>query len=741
MKRSNYFPLASLGRLSRFLLGAVVLLAVGCKTNEQPGQNPAQPEVSATLDMKVPQSFAFQTDRQVPVRILLGNPPHPGKYRIEIYDYNPTASEGPLLQGFAAQGEALVGDLQVPAYRESVFVRLTSPQGHSQLTELSLNSNALEHTFYQAKTDLRGKVSNSPDCSLGCDQTRSHTGWWNADKKDDVYCVSGSYNGGGITIKRKATVRLCGTGNFNTITIDQGVLEITAGADVTIQNLNLNSGGHNKLKVYPGGKLTVTGWFSPNAEIINMGDMEVAALNLNSNADLENEGTFTLTGNSWTTFNGDVENKGTMEIRSHLTINSNSEVENECQLTVDLSSTLNGKIKNEAYIAFQDKLTVNASGELELEDGAMVSIKDLWLDGKIKGKKGRSLVKVSNRSDANNSAKIEDAIDYCDANGIENFPNNTFRKGAQQSCSLFIPTSACNPAGNGTTTVADADNDGASDQVDEFPNDPNKAASSYYPSAQQFGTLAFEDLWPNYGDYDFNDLVVDYQYQKFLNANNQVVGLDATFATRARGGSHETGFGFQLDLAPSAVQNVTGTRYFTGQIGTNANGTEASQSKATIIVYDASSELLQNPGYAFVNTRSGDPFVNPDTSRIAISLSNPVNPASLGNGPFNPFIFVEGNRGREIHLADQAPTDLADQSLFGTGEDNTSLTGSSYQSVSNLPWAINVVGGFQYPEEKTDVVQTYNLFDNWAQSGGSSATDWYQDIPGYISQNNLYLAP
>ncbi len=32
------------------------------------------------------------------------------------------------------------------------------------------------------------------------------------------------------------------------------------------------------------------------------------------------------------------------------------------------------------------------------------------------------------------------------------------------------------------------------------------------PSEQFTGTLAYEDLWPGKGDYDFNDLVVDYDF-------------------------------------------------------------------------------------------------------------------------------------------------------------------------------------------------------------------------------------
>jgi hypothetical protein len=36
-----------------------------------------------------------------------------------------------------------------------------------------------------------------------------------------------------------------------------------------------------------------------------------------------------------------------------------------------------------------------------------------------------------------------------------------------------------------------------------------------------YGTLAYEDLWPSKGDYDFNDLVVDYDFN--IVKNNQEV--------------------------------------------------------------------------------------------------------------------------------------------------------------------------------------------------------------------------
>jgi LruC domain-containing protein len=40
------------------------------------------------------------------------------------------------------------------------------------------------------------------------------------------------------------------------------------------------------------------------------------------------------------------------------------------------------------------------------------------------------------------------------------------------------------------------------------------------------GTIAFEDLWPSYGDYDFNDVALNYQVILKLNAQNLAVQMD-----------------------------------------------------------------------------------------------------------------------------------------------------------------------------------------------------------------------
>lgn len=77
--------------------------------------------------------------------------------------------------------------------------------------------------------------------------------------------------------------------------------------------------------------------------------------------------------------------------------------------------------------------------------------------------------------------------------------------------------------------------DGNSDVFDHYPLDPDKAFNNYYPSEGVNGTLVFEDLWPYRGDYDFNDMVVDYKFNQVTNANNEVTAVESKIIVRAIG--------------------------------------------------------------------------------------------------------------------------------------------------------------------------------------------------------------
>ncbi|MBN2614874.1 MAG: LruC domain-containing protein [Bacteroidales bacterium] len=266
---------------------------------------------------------------------------------------------------------------------------------------------------------------------------------------------------------------------------------------------------------------------------------------------------------------------------------------------------------------------------------------------------------------------------------------------------------------------------------------------NYYP-ATGFGTLAFEDLWPYKGDYDFNDMVIDYRFEVNTNTSNYVKSVKATFILKAFGASYENGFGFQLSSAINANDlTVTGSVLKENIVTLNSNGTEDNQAKPTVIVFDNAYDLMHSPGGIGVNTTPDLPYVTPDTIRIDIEFKpNTYTYNDLDIAGFNPFIFVNRDRSVEVHLPDYPPTSLANMSLFGTGDDNSNpATGSYYKTKNNLPWAINLYHQFDYPIEKQAIINAYLKFADWANSGGTLYQDWYLDQNGYRNKDLIYVVP
>jgi LruC domain-containing protein len=289
-------------------------------------------------------------------------------------------------------------------------------------------------------------------------------------------------------------------------------------------------------------------------------------------------------------------------------------------------------------------------------------------------------------------------------------------------------------------TMTDSDGDGISNNFDDYPSDASRAFNNYYPSSYPYGTLAFEDLWPAKGDYDCNDMVIDYHFNQITNGQNKAVQIQIKLILKAMGAGFENGFGIQLPISPSQVASVTGTELNGNMISLNSNGTEAGQTKATIIAFNNGYHVLPYPGSGTgVNTSPGAPYVTPDTIDIVVTLAQPISLGTIGLPPYNPFLFVNQDRGREIHMVNDPPTDLADLSLFGTGSDDSNpASGRYYVTSNNLPWVMDIVAPFDYPFEKTEITQCYTKFIPWGESGGQTYFDWFKNKAGYRNQQNLY---
>jgi len=259
---------------------------------------------------------------------------------------------------------------------------------------------------------------------------------------------------------------------------------------------------------------------------------------------------------------------------------------------------------------------------------------------------------------------------------------------------------------------------------------------NYYP-ASDTSTLAFEDLWPNYGDYDMNDLVMGYKFQIIsYTQTHYVKDINVTFVVRAQGAGLANGFGFQLpNVNQTSISSVTGVGDQSGY-SINTNGTENGNSKATFIIFDDTHKFMTS-----WNTVKGQIPCPWKTFNIHIKfVASSVTLQQLNIQTWNPFMIKGGVRGQEIHLPDYKPTDLVDISLFGTGNDDTKPgINRYYKSTTNLPWAIDIYGKFYYPTETSDISNAYLHFGNWAESNGQLYQDWWLNTgSGYRNENLIY---
>ena len=232
------------------------------------------------------------------------------------------------------------------------------------------------------------------------------------------------------------------------------------------------------------------------------------------------------------------------------------------------------------------------------------------------------------------------------------------------------------------------------------------------------GILTFEDLWPEQGDYDMNDVMIRYKskvYKSIL--TNRVYKIVDEFTPFHRGGYLINGFGYQLhNIANSDISDVSiegpsyasKSQYMPGK-------TETGQSHPTILLFD--------------NMRIFDGKEEAD-KKYTVTIQ--VNDVSSKNvlPPYNPFIFVESDktRGREVHLVKYPPTDKANPSLLGTGKDvSRPDEGLYYVSIDLMPFALNMpISEFPIPEEGVRIDESYPKFATWVKSNGAQAKDWYK---------------
>ena len=284
----------------------------------------------------------------------------------------------------------------------------------------------------------------------------------------------------------------------------------------------------------------------------------------------------------------------------------------------------------------------------------------------------------------------------------------------------------------------DTDKDGVIDSEDYFPKD-----SLYSTFTEQVGTIAYEDMWPKLGDYDFNDLVVSYTYGIYGNAKNLVPRIDFAYTVLAVGAGYRNGLAISFpvkasDLTLKEIGDAPkGGGLKVEDYGTGVHITIFNDAKRVLA---PSAEAMKE---VLLNTNPEFPFVPPVTVAFSLEFTEPVSINTLGVIPFDVFLLSdnsnENNQDHEVHLADMAPTPLLQLGLLSTENDSSDeSTGRYYKTKNNLPWAIHVPGEWTYPLERTPIVDGYRLFGAWAESGGALHSDWYLDKENYLVKEKLF---
>lgn len=260
------------------------------------------------------------------------------------------------------------------------------------------------------------------------------------------------------------------------------------------------------------------------------------------------------------------------------------------------------------------------------------------------------------------------------------------------------------------------------------------------------GTLAFEDNWPNEGDYDMNDVIVKYKSETYYKRTTYLgtskveyskEKVNDTYELVWTGASYKNGFGYKVD-AGDDITSISVSRE-NKKVSDPTIETEPDGAKVIILFTNAKKELG-------IENVSPEDMVGMSIKKVTFTVETAYNeeitsgqiPVFKDKAPYNPFVLTAGKRSHEIHLIDKAATSKMNTKLWGTGNDvsNPNL-GQYYHNKNYWPFAINVdasgnnqdawsIADKLSQHEGVRIDNSYPNFVKWANSKGTQFTTWWK---------------
>ena len=224
------------------------------------------------------------------------------------------------------------------------------------------------------------------------------------------------------------------------------------------------------------------------------------------------------------------------------------------------------------------------------------------------------------------------------------------------------------------------------------------------------GVYAFEDMWPEPGDYDMNDVMVYLEHEKSFSSQNvkkQVFSL-TTYQNYV---TLKSGLAMKL-VAKSAPSSIVMKKKAKGNT-TTANFTKDGD------YYYLTEDITGELGTTYI---------------FELTYSNPISLSDAAT--VQPFLYRKESDGKqwEVHIPGEAPTDKMNTSYFGQGDDCSNLNAKKYfVRRGDYPFAFYMDNAriayfeeiLKRENESSPIDVFFPEFIGWSTSKGKKNQDWY----------------
>ena len=262
-------------------------------------------------------------------------------------------------------------------------------------------------------------------------------------------------------------------------------------------------------------------------------------------------------------------------------------------------------------------------------------------------------------------------------------------------------------------------------------------------------TYAFEDIWPDGGDYDMNDVVIDHHhkmtFQRSQNDDDDIktdkiieIMDEFTAIQPDNAATYRDAFGIQIPREQLGIEEEMSlyVNEIKEENRLNINDyMEEDEYGRNFIIFK---NIMQEQYKTMILVRK---FTDEHNLTIGTTTLEQEDKTIGMRNVLNPFIISQYNgkmesEGRtEIHLPKHSPTDYADKTKTGTGRDAyyTDIYGLYPFAVSLPKSAFQNQWGRHFTERNGEgnvIGNAYEGYNDWAISKGERSKDWYLNYKG-----------